>query len=243
MVIANYGGNNRFARAPETYLRPRPTGFNIVHNLSRSPAARLSWACCFSRVRSRANMAIQIVCPNCRTTYNVAEEQTGKKVRCKKCEAVFTAELPQAKPDAPPEERAALRRPKEKPDAPADEEMIERRRPQPRSAVPARRRDRYEDDDEDFRPRRPRARKRKSSHVGLFLIVGGVIASLFMVVGCVALALWLFTREPTKNGAAAEAAIEARVQALFVPPPGDDNGPDGDNNDNKPDAPKDANVK
>jgi predicted Zn finger-like uncharacterized protein len=36
-------------------------------------------------------MAKEILCPICGATYNLAEEQLGKKVRCKKCEHAFTA--------------------------------------------------------------------------------------------------------------------------------------------------------
>jgi predicted Zn finger-like uncharacterized protein len=182
-------------------------------------------------------MAIQIVCPNCQTTYNLAEEQSGKRVRCKKCETIFTAELPQAKPDVPSEELPAPSRPE-----PVDQEGVARRRPQPRAATPARRRDRYADDDqEDFRTSRPRARKRRSSHLGLFLIVGGVIASLVMVIGCAVLALWLFTREQTRNAGTQVAFDGPRV--LPVPPAGNGNGANGDIDEDKGEAPKEANVK
>lgn len=36
-------------------------------------------------------MAKEILCPICGATYNLAEEQLGKKVKCKKCEHAFTA--------------------------------------------------------------------------------------------------------------------------------------------------------
>jgi predicted Zn finger-like uncharacterized protein len=36
-------------------------------------------------------MAKEILCPICGATYNLADEQLGKKVRCKKCEHAFTA--------------------------------------------------------------------------------------------------------------------------------------------------------
>jgi transglutaminase-like putative cysteine protease len=64
-------------------------------------------------------------------------------------------------------------------------------------ALSAHRRDRSEDEVEDLRPRKPRARQRKSSRLGLFLILGGVIASLVIVAGCIFLAVWLFTRDRT----------------------------------------------
>src|SRR5262249_28971357 len=141
--------------------------------------------------------------------------------------------------------RPAPRQPKERSPEPEDQERMERRRPEPRAATPARRRDRYADDDEeDFRPSRPRARKRRSSHVGLFLIVGGVIASLIMVVGCVVLAIWLFTRDETKSASRPQAvAVEDGPRMMFGPQAGDDNGPNGNDDDNKGDAAKDANVK
>src|SRR5260221_14622135 len=41
-------------------------------------------------------MTIQIVCPNCKTSYNLAGDPEGKKVRCKKCETIFTAHVPEA---------------------------------------------------------------------------------------------------------------------------------------------------
>jgi predicted Zn finger-like uncharacterized protein len=39
-------------------------------------------------------MAIKTVCPECQTVYQLADQQAGKKVRCKNCETVFTAEAP-----------------------------------------------------------------------------------------------------------------------------------------------------
>ena len=52
-------------------------------------------------------MAIKIVCPNCQTTYNLAEEQAGKKVRCKQCEAVITVGPPKIQLGIPDQERPA----------------------------------------------------------------------------------------------------------------------------------------
>src|SRR5262245_57174114 len=36
-------------------------------------------------------MAKEVLCPICGAMYNLADEQMGKKVRCKKCEQAFTA--------------------------------------------------------------------------------------------------------------------------------------------------------
>src|SRR5262245_58687660 len=38
-----------------------------------------------------AAMPKEILCPICGAAYNLAEEQLGKKVRCRKCEHAFTA--------------------------------------------------------------------------------------------------------------------------------------------------------
>jgi|GEM_PF-2879717 len=43
-------------------------------------------------------MAIKTICPECQTTYQLADQQAGKKVRCKNCQAVFTAVQIQTKP-------------------------------------------------------------------------------------------------------------------------------------------------
>jgi predicted Zn finger-like uncharacterized protein len=39
-------------------------------------------------------MAIKSVCPECETVYQLVDSQAGKKVRCKKCDTVFTVEAP-----------------------------------------------------------------------------------------------------------------------------------------------------
>ena len=36
-------------------------------------------------------MAVNVVCPGCRTSHPVAEDLLGKKIRCKKCQETFTA--------------------------------------------------------------------------------------------------------------------------------------------------------
>jgi predicted Zn finger-like uncharacterized protein len=184
-------------------------------------------------------MAIQIVCPKCQTTYTIGEEQAGKKVRCKKCDTVFTAELPDVKAA---EERVTPRRSGPRPVEGAEEDRTERRRPQPRAAA-GRRRDRYEEDEDDFGPRRARPGRRKASHLGLFLIIGGVVGSLFVVVGCIVLAFWLLTREPARNDPEQQqAAAQQLVRAMFQPPGAENNGQDANHDDNKPEA-AEANVK
>src|SRR5262245_10109013 len=36
-------------------------------------------------------MAVNVVCPGCRTSYPITEDLVGKKIRCKKCQETFTA--------------------------------------------------------------------------------------------------------------------------------------------------------
>jgi predicted Zn finger-like uncharacterized protein len=45
-------------------------------------------------------MPIQAVCPACRAAYQLAEQQRGKKVRCKQCDAVFVVAEVSARPTA-----------------------------------------------------------------------------------------------------------------------------------------------
>src|SRR5713101_6208880 len=133
-------------------------------------------------MRSCADMAIRIICPDCQTTYHLADEYAGKKVRCKKCAAMFLVEFAKAKPEVADDERIAPGRPKTRQDERGEREEIEPLRPC--VAVSTARRNRREDADEDFRPRKPRARRRKSSHFALFLILGSLIVSLAIVAGC-----------------------------------------------------------
>ena len=47
-------------------------------------------------------MPIPVTCPGCNAAYALADRQAGKKVRCKKCEAIITVDA------APPEDAAAV---------------------------------------------------------------------------------------------------------------------------------------
>src|SRR5436309_13718913 len=38
-------------------------------------------------------MSTRIVCPNCHTSYNATDDQRGRRVRCKQCQAIFHAPL------------------------------------------------------------------------------------------------------------------------------------------------------
>jgi len=115
-------------------------------------------------------MSIRVRCPGCDTEYALADQQAGKKVRCKKCETVIAVKAaPEA--DAPPAKRPASAVRAEPPGR-----ETERR-------VPARQPDRpRRDRDEDDADRRPI--KKKSGGMALWLILGGVGVALLLMLAC-----------------------------------------------------------
>src|SRR4051812_20535172 len=50
-------------------------------------------------------MPIRVTCPHCQGAYNLADEVRGKKVRCKSCKEIFTAEEEAPAPRETPSER------------------------------------------------------------------------------------------------------------------------------------------
>jgi predicted Zn finger-like uncharacterized protein len=113
-------------------------------------------------------MPIHAVCPECRSAYDLSEEQSGKKVRCKKCATVFVVGAA-AKP--------ALE------DAVRDAEPV-RERAVPKNVVPvAPRRASPRDDDFDDRDERRRpAPRKKSGSLGPVLLIGGLAVLGFVVI-------------------------------------------------------------
>jgi hypothetical protein len=56
-------------------------------------------------------MPIRVLCPQCETSYNLADTLAGKKIRCKKCEAIVAvpaANAPASAPAAAPAAKAAV---------------------------------------------------------------------------------------------------------------------------------------
>ena len=119
-------------------------------------------------------MAINAVCPDCRAEYTLADQQQGKKVRCKHCDSIFVVGGASGKKAAP-----------------VVEEVTERPAPKPRpAAVTAKRakparitRDDDDDDDDDFDAPRPKKGKAKKGGSALpwILGVGGVVLVLAAV--------------------------------------------------------------
>jgi predicted Zn finger-like uncharacterized protein len=198
-------------------------------------------------------MNIRILCPSCQAACNVKEEQVGKRVRCPRCKAAFTAEA-----DDPPSERIVAERRPSRPAAPSnppstrrrppddeeDDRRERRRRPDDEEDVAPRRRravqDRDEDDDvrprrrmndddDDDRPRRkPAPPPRKKSSLGLILIIGGVVGSL-AIGGVVLMVVVFWNLSGALTGS--DAGVENRVVAgPMFPPPDPDEGKKGDDN-------------
>jgi predicted Zn finger-like uncharacterized protein len=111
-------------------------------------------------------MPIYAVCPECQSTYDLADDQRGKKVRCKKCQAVFEVGAP-AEP-----KRAEARR---------TVEPVAERPVRPARKAYGRGDARREDDDYDRDERRRPVKKKGSASP--WLIIGGVGAVCVVLLG------------------------------------------------------------
>src|SRR5947209_504171 len=96
-------------------------------------------------------MAVEALCPTCGAVFNLSEEYAGKKMRCKKCEHVFTVAGAKGRPreddEAVQPDRGAVSSKRSTRD---DDDRASRK------AVAKRGRD----DDDDDRPRKRPARGR-----------------------------------------------------------------------------------
>ena len=116
-------------------------------------------------------MTIRVRCPECSAEYALADSAAGKKVRCKKCEAVIAVKAaPEA--DAPPATRPASAVRAEPPRRDAERRIPARQPDRPRRA--------RDDDDDDAPP----IKKKKGGGLALGLILGGVGVVLLLVLAC-----------------------------------------------------------
>jgi predicted Zn finger-like uncharacterized protein len=130
-------------------------------------------------------MPIHTQCPQCGTPYTLADQQAGKKVRCRQCQSVFLVSaggLPRKATG--PVEVEVVDRPASRPrPRPAPPPAVSVRRVAP--AQPPRRRrddyDDYDDRDDDRRPRRRRRRRQEASGAR-WIILGAVGAMLLLFV-------------------------------------------------------------
>lgn len=124
-------------------------------------------------------MSTRIVCPNCHTAYNATDDQRGRRVRCKQCQAIFHA----VEPGEPATFPAMTESGKGQPPAtslPADP---------PAGRKPG----------EQATPNGPSNRKkpaRRISALVLLLILGGVGGSLLIIISSVLICLWLWKNPP-----------------------------------------------
>jgi HEAT repeat protein/S1-C subfamily serine protease/DNA-directed RNA polymerase subunit RPC12/RpoP len=156
-------------------------------------------------------MPVRLTCPKCDASLSVEEDKRGKKIRCRKCEAVILVPA-KAKPaavevvDDDDEEIVEVGPAKKKPlveiDDDEDEENIQVGPPRKKAAAaakPMRRRDeRYEDDEEEDVPRR---KSGKGTPSGMVLALGGI--GLVLVLGVVAIGAWWALRDDSDKGQAA----------------------------------------
>jgi len=135
-------------------------------------------------------MPIHAVCPECRSAYDLAEEQRGKKVRCKKCATVFVV-------------GAAAQPPREETVREVEAVRGRAEHSSPKNVVPVapRRSSARDDEDDDREARRRPAPRKKSGGLGPVLLIGGLaVIALVVIVGGVGLIFGL--RWLTKDEAA-----------------------------------------
>src|SRR6266446_3428519 len=119
-------------------------------------------------------MPIHVACPECRSTYDLVDDQQGKKVRCKKCQFVFVAEPARnGRKDVVREVEAVVVRPSRAP--------VKKAAPPISARKTVTRVDDDEDDDDRDDRRRPAPRKKKSG-ASPALLIGGLAALLVVVV-------------------------------------------------------------
>jgi predicted Zn finger-like uncharacterized protein len=133
-------------------------------------------------------MPIRVACPECRSTYDLVDDQRGKKVRCKKCQFVFVAETARnGREDVVREVEAVVQRPSRAP--------VKKAAPPVSARKTVTRVDDDEDDEDRDARRRPTSRKKKSAGVSTGLLIGGLAALLVVVVvgvvGLVVVLRWM----------------------------------------------------
>jgi len=130
-------------------------------------------------------MPLQISCPHCDASFNVADTMSGKKVRCKSCQEIFVVKESRAPEVEEVEEEPQERRPKK-----VDQRLQTKPKPASSSSSGTRRRD--DDDDEDEAPRRrPKKAAKKKQGAPVGLIIGAVAGGVFLLAGVVGLVVYL----------------------------------------------------
>jgi predicted Zn finger-like uncharacterized protein len=163
-------------------------------------------------------MAVEARCPSCGAGFSLRDDMQGKKVRCAKCEEVFSVGGPRPPDDkqgvkasraADDDDRSASRKARAPAKRDRDDDEDDERRP----------RRRKRDEDEDDRPRRPG--RRSSGGAGMVLaVVGGSVALLLLL--CGGIACWIFYRASLAADEIQQAMNNPNnFQAAGGPPAGD----------------------
>jgi predicted Zn finger-like uncharacterized protein len=133
-------------------------------------------------------MPKEVLCPICGATYNLSDEQVGKKVRCKKCEHAFTAGGEQK------------RRPEDDEDEDDDRDR-DRDRDRGRTKTKAKKKRGRDDDEEEAKPKKtksleeqakPKGQKEPGLPVTSFVIGGVILGIIVLCCGGIGL-VWLVT--------------------------------------------------
>jgi predicted Zn finger-like uncharacterized protein len=169
-------------------------------------------------------MAINAVCPECRAEYNLADQQRGKKVRCKHCDAVFVAGAALAKKTAEAEEVVeVVERPAAKPKPTA----VTARRGAPTKVLRHAAEDDADDsDDADLQPKRGKGSKGGGSP--LPWIIGGGVVGVAAIAGLIVTLVMVLRDPPAKtasNGDTPQQQVaggpgQIPGQVPFAGPPG-----------------------
>ncbi|MFM8273018.1 MAG: hypothetical protein ACKODX_11885 [Gemmata sp.] len=131
-------------------------------------------------------MAVELRCPDCRAKLKLPEApEEGTEVECPKCGAAFPAPEPEA---------ADADAPKRKKPAPDDDEDERPRKDEgEKKAKKAKKKEKDKGKDAAGTPKRRKAKKKETSNVALFAVIGfGVL----MLAGVAGTLIWFFARTP-----------------------------------------------
>jgi HEAT repeat protein len=136
-------------------------------------------------------MPLRVTCPDCGASRDANEDQRGKKVPCRKCEALIRVPAKAKKPD--PDDDDAV-------------EIVEEVTPVKKKAVPApplaksrkRRDDDYEEEAEDEKPRGKKGKKQKERSKGATVAIAAVLI-VVIVAGLSAGGYFMFKGDGTPN--------------------------------------------
>jgi predicted Zn finger-like uncharacterized protein len=141
-------------------------------------------------------MAINAVCPDCRAEYTLADQQQGKKVRCKHCDSIFVVGAASAKKAAPVVEVTDRPAAKQRPTAVAA-----------KRAKPTRVTRDDEDEDDDFDVRKPKKGKGQKSGSALPWILGiGGAALVLVAIGVIV--LFVSLKDDSSTGEVASSGVK-----------------------------------